>query len=91
MSTVALQTASTGSMMPHVDAGLHHNETSMLLEVVFKWLMAGHGWWIDPTRLHRDASYASQCLKSAMATNCAALCTCAAKLQARINTVGHMA
>jgi hypothetical protein len=52
----------------------------LLLDVDFKWLMAGFGWWVDTTRIHRDQSYASKCLNSAMTSESLALRNCAAKL-----------
>lgn len=36
-------------------------DTTLLNLVSFKWLMAGRGWWIDLSRLRKDASYASEC------------------------------
>ncbi len=90
MSTVAAHAAAARPMISDMDAGVDNIDAAMLLEVDFKWLMAGHGWWIDPGRLHADVSYARQCLKSAMATNCGALCACAAKLQAQINSARRL-
>jgi hypothetical protein len=52
----------------------------LLLDVDFKWLMSGFGWWIDTIRIHQDPSYATQCLNSAMASDSLALRNCAAKL-----------
>ena len=31
--------------------------------VDFKWLMAGRGWHIDVSRLHRDSAYAARCIE----------------------------
>ena len=31
--------------------------------VSFKWLMAGHGWWVDVARLRNDADYARLCAR----------------------------
>lgn len=56
---------------------------SMLTEVEFKWLMAGHGWWIDMARFHRDPAYAADLLRLAMASESASLRDCAAALQAQ--------
>lgn len=53
-----------------------------LLLVDFKWLMAGQGWWVDLTRLQRDAVYADGCIASALASACAPLRERAAELQA---------
>lgn len=55
---------------------------SLLAEVEFKWLMAGHGWWIDMERFHRDAVYAAELLDLAGASQSSALRDCAAVLRA---------
>ena len=62
---------------------------SLLAEVDFKWLMAGHGWRVDTTRFHDDAAYASQLLHSAMGSESAALRRCAAEFLARIAGTGR--
>lgn len=62
------------------DAAELDADAVLLLDVDFKWLMAGIGWWIDTTRIHQDPSYASKCLNSAMASESLALRNCAAKL-----------
>ena len=54
---------------------------NMLTEVDFKWLMAGQGCWIDPTKLHTDPQYAQACIASALQSDCAPLRCCAAELQ----------
>jgi len=36
--------------------------------VDFKWLMAGHGWWVDLSRLRRDAAYAGECVRHGLAS-----------------------
>ena len=56
---------------------------SLLTEVEFKWLMAGHGWWIDMARFRRDPAYATDLLRLALASESAALRDCAVMLQAR--------
>lgn len=64
--------------------GLHSSEApvmDLLLEVDFKWLMAGQGCWVDPDRLHADPGYASDCLKAAVGSPCEALRRCARFLQ----------
>ena len=53
----------------------------MLIEVDFKWLMAGHGWWIDADRFHSDSSYAAHWLKLAEASDMPVLKKSAAQLQ----------
>jgi hypothetical protein len=55
-------------------------DSLLLLDVDFKWLMAGIGWWVDTTRIHRDPFYATKCLNSAMASESLALRNCAAQL-----------
>lgn len=52
----------------------------MLEEVGFKWLMTGHGWWVDSTRLHDDPEYADGFLQLAMTSNSFALRECADRL-----------
>jgi len=61
-----------GVGMPAVD---------LLLEVDFKWLMAGQGCWVDPTRLRADPLYAASCLRTALRSPCEALQGCARFLQ----------
>lgn len=53
----------------------------LLLEVDFKWLMAGQGCWVDPTRLRADPLYAANCLRTALCSPCEALRGCARFLQ----------
>jgi hypothetical protein len=55
----------------------------LLLNVDFKWLMAGLGWWIDTTRLHTDMTYAKGCLDTAMHSDSVALRNCATRLHIR--------
>jgi hypothetical protein len=57
---------------------------SLLAQVDFKWLMAGQGWWINPTRFRSDPSYAIGFLRLAMASQSGTLRECAASLQAQI-------
>lgn len=54
--------------------------SGLLLEVDFKWLMAGQGRDIDPTRLMHDRGYASSCLEFALHSPCAPLRACASRL-----------
>lgn len=56
----------------------------LLEEVGFKWLMAGHGWWIDTTRLHSDCAYADKLLELALTSNSPALQACAMRLGQQI-------
>jgi hypothetical protein len=56
----------------------------LLEEVDFKWLMTGQGWWVDSERLHTDTDYANHLLHLVEQTPSAALRTCAARLQARL-------
>ncbi len=53
----------------------------LLLEVDFKWLMAGQGCWVDPDRLRNDPLYAAHCLGTALCSPCEALRGCARFLQ----------
>ena len=55
--------------------------TDLLIEVDFKWLMAGQGNWVDPVRLRADPLYAQHCLQAAIHSPCAALRRCAHHLQ----------
>lgn len=73
----ALQAVSGG------DAGC---ATDVLIEVDFKWLMAGQGNWVDPLRLRTDARYAQLCLQTAIHSPCAALRRCAQRLQVALTS-----
>jgi hypothetical protein len=66
---------------PKLDA-----DALLLLDVDFKWLMSGHGWWIDTPRIHQDSSYAEHCLHNAMNTTSTALFDCATKLRRAISS-----
>lgn len=57
---------------------------SLLAAVDFKWLMAGHGWWVDNNRFHDDPVYASKLLHSALGSESPTLRRCAAEFLARI-------
>ena len=57
---------------------------SLLAEVDFKWLMAGHGWQIDTARLGRDTEYAARVLQWALNSDSPALRECATALQTQI-------
>lgn len=59
--------------------------SDMLLEVDFKWLMAGQGCNVDPIRLKNDAAYAKACLRFALFSDCDPLRNCAACLQAEMD------
>lgn len=63
----------------HGDPGSH-----MLLEVDFKWLMAGQGYTVDPQRLLHDPAYADACLQRAQLSSCTALQACALNLRAML-------
>lgn len=56
---------------------------SLLAAVDFKWLMSGHGWWVDSARFHADPFYAATLLGLAMASPSSALQECAARLLAQ--------
>ncbi len=67
---------------PNIQAMPMPDERLVLLqEVDFKWLMAGHGWWIDTARLHSDPCYATHLLDLVEATESVALKDCAALSQ----------
>jgi hypothetical protein len=70
----------------HEAAHSADEHASLLAEVDFKWLMAGQGWWIDPSRFHSDPSYATRFLRLAMASPSFTLRDCAASLQALIGS-----
>jgi hypothetical protein len=57
---------------------------SLLAEVDFKWLMAGHGWHVDMARFLSDPAYAAQCLDLAMNAGSPVLRESAASLLAQI-------
>lgn len=69
----------SGAQIPADSAGPWRPD--LLLEVDFKWLMAGQGCWVDPDRLHADPQYAGHCLQTASSSPCAALRNCARFLQ----------
>ena len=57
---------------------------SLLAAVDFKWLMTGHGWWVDSARFHADPCYAATLLGLAIASPSSALRDCAARLLAQM-------
>lgn len=61
-----------------------HARVDMLLEVDFKWLMAGLGWLIDPERLKSDPEYADSCLEFAFASGNDSLQACADCLRSEL-------
>ncbi len=67
----------------HTHMGNIHGDLDghLLLEVDFKWLMAGQGYTVDPERLLRDPAYADTCLQCAQRSNCMALQKCALNLR----------
>jgi hypothetical protein len=65
---------------PNMDA---EERVSLLVEVDFKWLMSGQGWWIDTARLHCDPAYVANLIQLAQASDSPALQSCAALLQAQ--------
>ena len=68
-----------------------NDRASLLAEVEFKWLMAGHGWWIDMARFQRDALYAAELLDLAMASQSSALRDCSAVLRSRAGPTARRA
>lgn len=73
----------TQAINPRMDAN-SHQRAEMLTEVDFKWLMAGLGFWVDPTQLHRDPGYAQASLQNALHSGCEALCRCAVALRSEL-------
>jgi hypothetical protein len=71
----------------HPDAGANRR-MNLLAEVDFKWLMAGQGCWIDPTRLRIDKDYVQDCLMSALNSGCDPLRRCASDLQLTLLVLG---
>ncbi|MEO5794584.1 MAG: hypothetical protein ABIP34_06085 [Rhodoferax sp.] len=61
----------------------------LLLEVDFKWLMAGQGYTVDPERLLRDPAYADTCLQCAQRSRCIALQNCALNLREMLAQTLH--
>ncbi len=71
----------------HADRSTHSfalepTAPDLLLEVDFKWLMAGQGCWIDPDRMHQEPGYARERVQAAIGSPCDALRQCALQLQA---------
>lgn len=56
---------------------------SLLAQVDFKWLMAGHGWHVDTARFDEDPAYASQMLEFALSSQSSVLRDSAAALMAQ--------
>jgi hypothetical protein len=59
----------------------NHQRNDMLMEIDFKWLMAGIGCWIDSERLKTDPAYASANLQRALQSDCGPLRRCANDLK----------
>jgi hypothetical protein len=59
--------------MNTLPTGTGQSHDTLLDLVDFKWLMAGHGWRVDLTRLQRDEAYMRECLARALQTRCALL------------------
>lgn len=62
----------------------NHQRSDMLTEIDFKWLMAGLGFWVDPTQLHLDPNYAQASLQNALRSHCEPLRRCAAALKTEL-------
>ncbi len=69
---------------PETSEPAQGSAVSLLAAVDFKWLMTGHGWWVDSARFHADPSYAATLLDLALASPSAALRECAARLLAQM-------
>lgn len=54
-------------------AAFLQEDDTFLAMVDFKWLMAGLGWWIDLSRLRRDAAYLGECAQRGLASESALL------------------
>ena len=63
---------------------LGQQDGEIILEVDFKWLMAGQGCLVDPDRLKHDPLYASACLEFGLHSSCDSLRDCAASLQVEL-------
>jgi hypothetical protein len=72
----------TGNTAPAADGRI-----SLLAAVDFKWLMTGHGWWVDSARFHADPCYAVTMLDLAAASPSAALRECATRLLAQMGVL----
>jgi hypothetical protein len=59
------------------DSPAAHQRLDMLIEIDFKWLMAGLGWLVDPERLRTDPMYANDCLRFAAQSGSNPLQACA--------------
>ncbi len=57
---------------------------TLLAEVDFKWLMAGHGWHVDMVRFGKDTNYTDQMLDWAKNSKSQALRTCADVLHGHV-------
>ena len=66
------------------EADTFANSLSVLAEVSFKWLMAGHGWQIDTARFYSDPEYAAGFIERARTSNSATLRECADRVEAEM-------
>jgi hypothetical protein len=65
------------------------DEDDCVLELVdFKWLMAGRGWHIDVSRLHRDSAYAVQCIERGLQSDLPLLRERSVELRPMIHGLG---
>ena len=87
----AYRTAWRNPSIEHVPRTNFDISESLLAQVDFKWLMAGHGWHVDLVRLEGDQSYAAKILDLAMNSESHALRECAASLLAQTGLVGERA
>jgi len=55
----------------------------LLLQVNFKWLMSGLGWWVDMSRFRTDTSYADHLLMLGSSAESAVLRKCTALLRSQ--------
>ena len=59
-------------------------DTTLLDLVSFKWLMAGRGWWVNLSRLQKDAAYLRNCAECGLSSDHALLQQRSAELLAAL-------
>jgi hypothetical protein len=65
------------------------DEDDGVLDLVdFKWLMAGRGWHIDVSRLHRDSAYAARCIERGLQSDLPLLRERSAQLRPLVDALG---
>jgi hypothetical protein len=61
-------------------------DNALLDLVSFKWLMAGRGWWVNLSRLQKDADYARACAQRGLESDHELLRGRSAELLALLDT-----